>query len=188
MKTLCTILALSASLLLAGERNILDQSTRIPEWIGNVQNPDINTRRAAGWRIEPKIPALATNMTRVSCVLSEGDGVTGRWVVIDRLTSEIQAEEAAAQAERETARQLAKSIELKTTENTFIGICQQLTGKPDKFGFPELEKRITELMATDKDTAVVLTLKLLATDAAGKRYGGNQWWDDCIWHQEIVNP
>lgn len=86
----------------------------------------------------------------------------------------------------EGQRQSQKSIELKTTENAFLNLCDTLTGSQDKLGFPELETRLTNLMVIDEKTAILLSLKLLSVDAAGKRYGGLLWWDDCVWHSDIV--
>jgi hypothetical protein len=125
-------------------------------------------------------------MTRVSIRLVEGDGRTGAWQVVDRLASEIEAEAAAAQAQAETDRQAAKSDALKQTETAYLTVCQQLTGSRAKLGFAELEAIIGQLMATDKETAVALTLKLLTLDAAGKREGGLQWWDDIHDHAGVV--
>jgi hypothetical protein len=56
--------------------------------------------QAHGWRDFPEKPELAAGCARVSCKPVEGDGVTGAWEVVDRLTSEIEAEAAAAEQAR----------------------------------------------------------------------------------------
>jgi hypothetical protein len=180
------ILSLSAISAQAGLRELTTQRTERPDAIGNVISPNDETLIARGWRYEPEVPPIAEGYTRLSIRLAEGDGRTGAWVVADRLTTEIEAEKAAAEAQAETERQAAKSDALKGAENAYLTICQQLTGKRNKLGFAELEAIITGLMATDPNTAVALTLRLLTVDAAGKREGGNKWWDDISWHQEVV--
>lgn len=88
-----------------------------------------------------------------------------------------------AQAEaEESARQTAKNATLKGIENEFITLCLQL-GFEDKAGFDELESVLESL--SDRDQARDISLKLLSIDAAGKRYSAT-WWDDCVWHPELV--
>lgn len=80
-----------------------------------------------------------------------------------------------------------KSTKLKIVENSFLTICEQLTGKKEKASFAvlrEIVKGITD--ATQRhDTAA----ELLALDAEGKREGkregGSSWWDDIAWHDDI---
>ena len=159
-------------------RNIYTQSTDIPAQIGGTYNPDRATLLANGWREEPPVPPVADGYTRVSQRLVEGDGETGQWEIVDRLTADIDAE-------AEQCRQVSKSIELKTAENQFLLVCQQLTGSKANLGFADLEARVTALMASDPQTATALSLRLLTLDAAGKREGGLRWWDDIAWHSEI---
>jgi hypothetical protein len=166
-------------------RHLDTQSTEIPAQIGNVVSPNEETLIGLGWRYEPAIPPVAEGYVRQSIRLVEGDGVTGAWEVVDRLQSELDAEEAAAQAQAETDRQAAKSDALKHAESDYLTICQQLTGSRAKLGFAELEAIVSGLMATDPNTAVALTLRLLTIDAAGKREGGLRWWDDIHDHAEV---
>ena len=167
-------------------RNLDTQSTDMPDNINGTTPPTEAQLIAAGWRHEPAIPAVEEGYSRQSIGLVEGDGRTGTWQIVDRLTSEIEAEAAAAQAQAEIDRQAAKSDALKHTETAYLTVCQQLTGSRAKLGFAELEAIIGQLMATDKETAVALTLKLLTLDAAGKREGGLQWWDDIYDHAGVT--
>jgi hypothetical protein len=86
----------------------------------------------------------------------------------------------------ERTRQLSKSLTLKTVENQFLELCQTLTGEKVKKGFDELRTAINIMMETSETPAIKLGLMLLAIDAEGKREGGLQWWDDCVWHEDIV--
>jgi hypothetical protein len=75
---------------------------------------------------------------------------------------------------------------LKTVENNYILLCEQLVGSKIKLGFDQLNNIINELMTTDSQTATMITIKLLAIDAEAKREGGLKWWNDCTWHSDIV--
>ena len=81
---------------------------------------------------------------------------------------------------------IEKSLELKTAENNYLLICEQLTGNKNKLGSAELDSILMQLMTTNQNTAILLTLKLLEVDALGKREGGLKWWDNIEWHQDIV--
>ena len=39
---------------------------------------------------------------------------------------------------------------------------------------------------TDAELKVQFAIALLSLDAELKREGGNTWWDDCVFHPEIV--
>jgi hypothetical protein len=109
------------------------------------------------------------------------DGTTAGFTM-----AQIYAVTNTAFAAREQSRQAAKPLALKKVENDFLKVCQQLTGKLEPLGFDALQAIIEGLMATDPNTAVALSLKLLTIDAAGKREGGLKWFDDVAWHTEIV--
>jgi hypothetical protein len=53
-----------------------------------------------------------------------------------------------------------------------------------KLGFETLEVIINSM--TNEQQKIVVTLQLLATDSQAKREGGNLWWDDCVWHPELL--
>jgi len=52
-----------------------------------------------------------------------------------------------------------------------------------KLSFTQI-KVIIEAMPVEQQPLV--SIKLLAIDAELKREGGNLWWDDCIWHPELI--
>ena len=81
-------------------RHLDTQSTEIPAQIGNVVSPNEETLIGLGWRYEPAIPPVAEGYVRQSIRLVEGDGRTGTWQIVDRLQSELDAEEAAAEQAR----------------------------------------------------------------------------------------
>jgi hypothetical protein len=164
------------------KKNIITgaESADWPNVIGNTVNASPAQAQAAGWRDVPEQPDIAAGYTRISAAFGEGDGVTGAWTVVDRLTSEIEAEAAAAD--------LAANGTRYVLENQYLTMCDQLTGKAahEKLGFAELQAIIEGLMASDPNTAVVLSLRLLTLNAALVREAGVQWWDGCRWHQEVV--
>jgi hypothetical protein len=94
------------------------------------------------------------------------------------------AEKATVDAAEEIIRQSAKPLVLKKAENTFLALCDQLTGVTThaKLGF-DLIKEILENLPAEMQIGA--SLQLLAIDAELKREGGNLWWDDCAWHPEI---
>lgn len=155
-------------------KNITTQLDYNGQPINGVYNPTREILLAAGFRDVPALPELADGYTRVSITFAEGDGVTGQWVVVDRLTAEIDAERAQAD--------LATNGTRYALQNQYMTMCGQLTGQaPCKLGFGELQAVIEGLMATDPNTAVALSLKLLTLNAALVREGGVQWWDGCVW-------
>jgi len=85
-----------------------------------------------------------------------------------------------------TAAQLAKPLPLRIAENKFLGLCDQLTGSTNhtKLSFGQIEA-IGDAI-TDEATRIGVAIKLLALDAELKREGGNNWWDDCEWHPELI--
>jgi hypothetical protein len=106
--------------------------------------------------------------------------VEGYWV---EMTAE---EKAAVDAAEESERQMAKPLKLKIVENKFLYMCDQLTGSTShaKLGFDELQAILDQI--TDPNVKVMAALNLLAIDSEAKREGGLKWWDDCVWHAEIV--
>ena len=85
-------------------RNIHTQSIDIPDKIGNIQSPNEETLIALGWRYEPEFTPVAEGYVRTSIRLVEGDGRTGQWEVVDRLQSELDAQELAEELAAEQAR------------------------------------------------------------------------------------
>ena len=94
-----------------------------------------------------------------------------------------QEEKNAVDAAEEAARQAKKALVLKTAENAYLTMCDQLSGQTahTKLGFGELKTIIGTLPAEQQ---VLVTLNLLALDAELKREGGLMWWDDCAWHPD----
>jgi hypothetical protein len=131
-----------------------------------------------GWRITPELPPITEGYERTNLKLVEDDGITGKWEYLDTLIED--------RINRENLeRQFNKSIELKTVENKFLLLCEQLCGSKTKLGFDILENKITELLATDPNTAIMLSVRLLSLDAEGKREGGLVWWNDIHWHNDL---
>jgi hypothetical protein len=181
--------------------NINTQQTEIPSTVGITKGVTWDNSqemlKELGWRIRPELPPVEEGYERLSVVYVEGDGTTASaqytdTLIQDRLNAEEAARQALAAQQAQQAiideqnRQLNKPLELKKTENNFLLICEQLSGNRNKLGFEELNTIIEGLLVSDQNTAVVLSIKLLSLDAAGKRLGGNLWWDDCVWHEDIV--
>lgn len=171
--------------------NIRTQERVVPCKIGGAYNitweNSTDLLKSLGWRIEPILPVPETGYERLTITYVEGDdGVTAKAIYTDTLIQDRLEAEAEQVRLAEEARQNNKSQALKETENKFLLICEQITGSKTKLGFDEVEVILTNLMATDQNTAVVLSIKLLGIDAAGKRCGGNLWWDDIEWHDDIV--
>lgn len=144
-----------------------------PNPLDGIYNPPDALKFGCGYRIDPGQPALAEGMTRVSAKFVDDDGERGKWIVTDRPTTEIEAEA--------TAADLAANGTRYALQNQYLTLCDQLTGGTAhvKLGFAELQAIIAEM--PDKQTAMVVALQLLTLDAALKREGGLQWWDNCEW-------
>jgi len=97
-----------------------------------------------------------------------------------------QVEREAEEAQKEAERQARKPLVLKTVENKFLAMCDQLTGTTThtKLGFDQINAIIEAI--PDESTKLQAGVKLLAIDAEAKCEGGLMWWDDCKWHEEIV--
>ena len=135
---------------------------------------DTAAKLADGYRFMPEPPIPQDGYTRVSMTPVEGDGTNGAWEVVDRPTADIQAEAQAAD--------LAANGTRYALQNQYMALCGQLTGQaPCKLGFAELQGIVEGMMATDPTTAMGLAVRLLTLDAALKREGGLQWWDNCEW-------
>ena len=95
-----------------------------------------------------------------------------------RPTAEIQAEAQAAD--------LATNGTRYALQNQYMALCGQLTGQaPCKLGFAELQAIVEDMMATDPNTAMGLSVRLLTLNAALVREGGVQWWDNCVFTEGI---
>ena len=181
--------------------NINTQETNIPDTIGITKGitweNSTDLLKSLGWRIKPELPPVADEYERLSILYVDGYEDTATAIYTDtliqdrldreeveRIAQEEQAEQQAIIDEQN--RQASKSLELKKAENNFLLVCEQITGSKNKLGFDELEAIIGNLMTSSPELAVPLTLKLLTIDATGKRAGGLLWWDDIVWHEEIV--
>lgn len=100
--------------------------------------------------------------------------------------AEEEAEKEAQRIEAERLRQLNKPLALKKVENNFLLFCELLTGSKDKLGFEAITTILNNMLLTDPNTAIVLSIKMLGINSEGIREGGNLWWDDISWHSEIV--
>jgi hypothetical protein len=140
-----------------------------------------------------KTPLPAGSVYPVQANLME---IPSKYLIIDggelreKTTAEktAYADASAAAAEAaEKARQEAKALVLKTVENNFLLICDSVTGTTThtKLGFAELQQIGSQI--TDPVAKTELTLTLLSIDAQAKTEGGMEWWEDCIWHPEIVD-
>ena len=148
-----------------------------PNPLNGVYNPTDEMKYAAGYRIVPPLPEVPDGFTETSCVLGDGDGVTGAWIQTVRPTADITEEERQAD--------LALNGVRYTLQNQYLTLCDQLTGGTNhvKLGFAELEAIVKGMMATDPNTAVALSLQLLTLNAALVREGGINWWDNCEWKE-----
>jgi hypothetical protein len=165
------------------QRNIHTQATDIPANIDGETPPSEATLRAYGWRIEPPIPPIAEGYTRTSTrpdgapgLLIEGDGVTGEWEVVDVLTADIEA----AQAAENKAANIARWI----LENAFLMVCQQYFGDLTKRGTKELLAKAFELVDADQKAAMLAFGVVIGLDKELTRIAGSMWWDSCEWHND----
>ena len=157
-----------------------DQHEWQGEDVATWKNPSPEILLANGYGLAGDEPAIEAGYTRISKTFAENG-----WQVVDRLTSEIEQEQAAATA-AEAASQLAKPEALKIVENQFLTVCESLTGSKAKLGFDELEVLIKTLAETDKATADTLTAALFKINSAGVYHGGTRWWDSCAYHAEVT--
>jgi hypothetical protein len=75
-------------------------------------NQTVEMKAAQGYRVMPGAPAIADGYTRISMVPADLDGINGQWEVVDRLTSDIEAEQLAAKIATFPAPQAYKFREL----------------------------------------------------------------------------
>lgn len=152
--------------------------SQLPTQDGTTFNISWGMQMNLGWRKIENITPVPEGYILLSRTFAQSE--TDAEFAVDSITT-ISVEESEAQ------RQAAKSVNLKTAENNFYVLCQTLgfpaSAKP---GFDELNVVLEQMQITMPQEAVVLSVKLLAVDAAAKREGGLRWWDDCIWHPEIV--
>ena len=99
--------------------------------------------------------------------------------------AEEEAEKEAQRIEAERLRQLNKPLALKKVENNFLLFCEMLTGSRNKLGFEEITTILNNMLVSDPNTAIVLSLKMLGINSEGLREGGNLWWDDAKYHEEL---
>jgi len=143
--------------------------------------PTEEQKRAAGWRDVPEQPPLEAGYTRVSSTFGEGDGVTGAWECVDRLTSEIEAERYGAD--------LAANGERYVLENQYILLCdvlrQALGQAPNqqKLGFDVLPVMMLTLKAVNKDAYEKFRDAMDMLNSALIRYDV-RWWDGAVWHAQ----
>lgn len=170
--------------------NINTQETVIPSRIGNRDNVtwenSLDLLIGLGWRIQPVLPLVMEGFERLSITYIDGYDNIATAIYTDTLIQDRLDKEEAERIAAEEQRQLNKSLALKQTENAFLLLCEQLIGSKTKQGFDELNTVIKQLMSTNPSLAIQLSIELLSVDAAGKRCGGLLWWDDVIWHQEII--
>jgi len=165
------------------KKNIITgaESTDWPNVIGGTVNAEPSRAQAEGWREKPEQPPLEDGYTRVSATFGEGDGVTGAWTVVDRATSEIDAEQATAD--------LAANGERYVLENQYILLCdvlrQALGQDPNqqKLGFDVLPVMMLTLKAVNKDAYEKFRDAMDMLNSALIRYDV-RWWDGAVWHAQ----
>jgi len=82
--------------------------------------------------------------------------------------------------------QAVKTTTLKLAENKFMDVCESIIGQKVKLGFDEIQEIIEPMQTNNPEMFMGLSIKLLAIDSELKREGGVKWWDDCIYHPEVV--
>ena len=116
----------------------------------------------------------------------ELSGSTCKLTIISQINiAEEEAEKEAQRIEAERLRQLNKPLALKKVENNFLLFCEMLTGSRNKLGFEEITTILNNMLVSDPNTAIVLSLKMLGINSEGLREGGNLWWDDAKYHEEL---
>ena len=169
--------------------NILTQveTDECPSVVGATLNPTWEQLKEAGYRRLTLEDTVPEGFRAAAWRYDDVDGETCRKTLVSsvNVADEAAAAEAAAAA-AEIARQLAKPMALKGAENVFLGLCDQLEGRTthEKLGFDELDAMVSGM--SDQMAAAALGLKLLEVNAECVREGGVKWWDDCVWHPEIV--
>jgi len=152
--------------------------TTCPNPLNGVYNPTDEMKYSAGYRIAPERPAIPDGFTETSCVLGDGDGVTGAWVQTVRPTADIEAEQAAADK--------VANLPRWCYENAFLLVCQSHFGTLEKRGTAELLKKGFEMMETGTPVAQVMGAfgMVIAIDKELTRMGGDLWWDSVTWHND----
>lgn len=166
-------------------RNIHTQETQIPSRIGPTAGVtwenSSQVLRDIGWRIEPPIPPVPDGFVRVSIRLVEGDGELGAWEVRDRPTSEIEAEQYAADLTANGARYVL--------ENQYLILCDVLrqalgqTATQRKLGFEELPGMMLAVKAANHAAYEKLRDAMDMINSALIRYDV-RWWDAAAWHPQ----
>lgn len=145
--------------------------------------PTEEQKLAAGYRHEPPAPPLADGYTRVSMKLIEGDGVTGQWEVVDRLTADIEAEARAAD--------LAANADRYKWENRTIlflrrigAIGENATSAPDNIEHI-IEDRLYAMSQDPSQAAQYVAMVTRASVLRDQiiRYGGVL--NEITWHEGV---
>jgi len=172
-------------------------STELPSQItteyGVTNNPDESQLVGAGWVltpvIEPETPEGMFIVPNSQAVSYDADTNIASFTY---MYEDQAAKDARLLGEREAAElydeqlesdyQATKSQDLKDVENQFYELCKLIFGNYEKRGFAEIKDALEAMLATDTNTSVVLSLKLLGINAEGVKEGGNDWWDDAVMH------
>jgi len=157
-----------------------------PTAASNISNPTHKDFIAAGWL--EYAPCTQANVKTSEWQIISGCYVevpTDTWTEAELIQREIDRKVDAdtRSAQEEQARQLAKSLALRTAENRFLAMCDLLTNSTShaKLSFAQIETIIKSLPLEQQP---LVSIELLAIDAELKREGGLLWWDDCVWHEE----
>ena len=112
------------------------------------------------------------------------DGASYTATVTYITADQVAANQAAALA----AMQLAKPLALKQLENTFLSLCDQLTGTTTHTPLTDsqIEAILLQMQATNANQANALASEFLDVDIQGIKLGGSNWFDTVAWHPEIV--
>lgn len=153
---------------------------------GNVQGATLAECESIGWRRLAETVQPPAGMTATAWGVEEIDGHTCKVVCtswVDPVEEERKRKEAEEEAERQ--RQLNKSLDQKIAENGFLSICDTLTQSTShaKLSFDQLRAIINTL---PNEQQVYFFMQLQANDSQLQREAGLKWWDDVIWHPEIV--
>jgi len=159
----------------------------LPHVLGATINPNWDQLKAAGYRQLTSEDSPSAGCRVTVWRYDDVDGETARKVKVTEVN--IAEEAAAAEAARiaaEAARQAGKSLEQKTAENSFLSMCDTLTGTTNhvKVGFNELNSMVQSI--TNQTQVITVALQLLAINSECQRTGGLAWWNDVSWHPELV--